>query len=251
MSVILVDDREGSKDLYAPLKKLAPAELCRLDYGDVAFEGKGAEGAKVDVGVELKTLGDAVSSIRTGRLTGRQLPGLTGLHAAYDYAFLVVEGEWRINNVGQIVVRTRSGYRPIKTGMTASEFTKKLLTMELCTGLHVVYTHSRQHTVHYLFNLFRWFTDKPMDQHSSHLTPHNRPLGFLKISEFREAVMKWPGVGMQVSKAAESAFEGSVLTAASASVDEWAALATTDKQGRSRRFGLAAAQRVYDFCRGK
>src|ERR1035437_8002080 len=131
LCMILVDLRIGSKYLLAPLKAAGfEAQLVELEFGDIAFEGKGPNGTTLNIGVELKVLGDLVNSLRTGRLAGHQLPGLL---KTYDYAWLLVEGEWRANAAGQVTTQKR---RRLWTGipgkMSASELDKQLLTLELC-----------------------------------------------------------------------------------------------------------------------
>src|ERR1035437_1169131 len=70
--MILIDKRIGSADLLAPLQAAGfDAQLVELAFGDLAFEGKGPNGTTLNVGVELKRLGDLVSSLRTGRLAGQ------------------------------------------------------------------------------------------------------------------------------------------------------------------------------------
>src|ERR1035437_3942143 len=140
LRMILVDRRVGSNDLLAPLKAAGfDAQLVELAFGDIAFEGKGLNGTPLNVGVELKRLGDLVSSLRTGRLAGHQLPGLL---RTYDYAWLLVEGQWRANAAGQVTTQKRSRLWTVIPGkMTASELDKQLLTLELCGGLHVAHTY--------------------------------------------------------------------------------------------------------------
>lgn len=247
--MIFVDRREGSHDLLKPLQARGlPATLTELAYGDIAFEGRGERGQPVEVGVELKQLGDMVTSLRSGRLVGHQLDGLL---KTYDYRWLVVEGRWRVNRYGQLVQfkGPARGWRALHGGMTGAELIKKCLTLQLRGGLYLATTNTRLDTVQFLETLYHWWTDRDLDEHRSHIGIHN-PHGFLRVSETREALMKWPGVGLRVSKAAEEAF-GSIRRASHASVDEWAKLTTTDDKGHTRRFGMKAAERVIAFCEGK
>lgn len=248
--MIFVDDRTGSKHLLQPLRSLGlDAQLTRLDFGDVSFEGKGPNGTMLTIGVELKRLTDLISSIRTGRLSGHQLPGLIGPQGAYDYAWLVVEGYWRTNQYDQIALyhgRVR-GWQVVPGRMTASELEKRLLTYELCGRLHVRLTNRSEETTHFISSLYRWWTDKAMDAHIGHLD-HHRVGGVVPLSDFRQAVIAWPGVGRAVSLSAELTFR-SIRRAATGSVDAWANLATLDTKGNARRFGIAAAERLVDWLK--
>jgi len=237
--MILVDRRIGSNDLLKPLQQAGfEAQLVELEFGDIAFEGKGPNGTTLNVGVELKVLGDLINSLRTGRLAGHQLPGLL---KTYDYTWLLVEGEWRVDPRGYVITgKTKKSH----SHMMASELDKQLLTLELCGGLHVAHTHTRADTVRFLGNLYRWWTDRAVDQHTSHLALHVSPTVYA-ISPFRAAVCQWPGIGVKTSKAVESRFH-SIRGAASASVEEWAQITTGE-----RKLGRKTAERVVKFLRGE
>ena len=242
--MILIDNRVGSADLAAPLKQMGlPVELTHLEYGDLAFEGKGEGGRALDIGIELKRLGDLVGSLRSGRLAGHQLPGLRG---CFDHIWLIVEGRWRRNAAGQIVINRG---RPLPGGMSASELEKHILTLELCGGCHVRYTPTRRDTLHFIAALVRWWQDKSLDRHTTHLAIHT-PASFLPISDFRATVSRLPGIGLKASAAVESYFSGSLRRAVNASVEEWAAIQTIDTKGKPRRLGTAVAARIVDFCKG-
>ena len=237
MGVILVDRRIGSNDLLAPLKAAGfDAQLVELAFGDIAFEGKGPNGTTLNIGVELKVLGDLVNSLRTGRLAGHQLPGLL---KTYDFSWLLVEGEWRVDPRGYVITgRTKKSH----SHMMASELDKQLLTLELCGGLHVTHTHTRADTVRFLGNLYHWWTDRALTDHTSHLALHTTPAVYA-ISPFRAAVCSWPGIGVKTSKAVEQRFQ-SIRCAAAAPVEEWAAITTGD-----RKLGRKTAERIVRFLR--
>lgn len=258
-ALILVDARAGSKELAKPLRGLGldvPDPLPTLMYGDVSFEGRGADATSVSVGVEFKTLGDLIASIRSGRLTGPREAGtmgqLHGMVASYDYAWLMIEGSWRADEKGRIVAYQgpKRGWQVAPGGMSATELDKHLLTFELCAGTHVWRTASRPDSIRAIASLYRWWTDRALDQHVSHLAPH-RPQTMTPLSSFRQAVMAWPGVGLQMSLAAEAHFlvkgRPSIRRAASADTLEWASLQTMDSRGKTRRFGESAAQKVLRF----
>ena len=231
--MILIDDRSGSADLLPDLERAnLPVSLVRLEAADMAFDGLGAGGTSVGIGIELKRLDarstDLVQSVGSGRLTGDQLPKM---HDLYDYKWVLVEGTWRHDDQGRIVVYKgpRLGWKPIHGRITADELEKRMLTLELCAGMHVRYTNSRRDTVRFVQSLYRFWTDKALDKHTSHLAQHEPP-ALTFYSDTRQALMKWPGVGHKLSAVAERRFK-SVRAAAMAGPDEWANLTTADDDG--------------------
>ena len=248
--MILVDRRIGSKDLLAPLIKLGlDAELTELSFGDVAFEGKGSNHTSLAIGIELKTIPDLVNSVRSGRFAGHQLPGLRQM---YEHSWLVIEGTYRSDRAGALTryQGSRRGWTSVHGQMTASELEKQVLTFELCGGLHVRYTNSRRATLNFIASLFRWWTDKSMERHQSHLAVHT-PHGFTPLSEFRQVVSRFPGIGLKTSLAVEKHFEAHLERAVCAGVDEWAAIETRTDSGTTRRIGLKVADGVVRFCQGE
>jgi ERCC4-type nuclease len=249
--MLLVDYREGSKDLLKPLLAAGlPAEIANLDSGDLAFQGKGVKGVPLAVGIELKRLDanstDLTQSLQSGRLSGEQLPKMLGKDGAYDYAWLLIEGSWRHDEAGHITVYQgpKRGWTPIRGGITAAELEKRVLTLELCGGLHVRHTSSRRDSVRFIAALYHWWVDTSLDAHQSHLAVHE-PNSLIHISDFRRAVSAWPGIGLKTSKAVEGCFRGSVRRAASASESDWAEL---DIDGK--RFGTARAKKLVAFLNG-
>lgn len=249
--MVIVDDRAGSRDLIQPLKKAGlPVTSTRLDFGDVAFEGRGEQGAPVNIGIEYKHLPELVSSIRDGRFAGGQLPGLTGPDKMYDRSWLLVEGIYRHDDRGFLTTykgRYR-GWEPLKGSMHAVEFEKHVLTFEVCGGVTVRFTNSQADSVRYLQSLYRWWTDKNLDQHTSHLAVHT-PHNIVPLSDFRQAVYRFPGVGLKVSAAVEQHFRGCLRDAVNAPAEEWAAIETKDKNGKVRRLGMKVAEGIVEFCR--
>lgn len=251
--MIWVDERVGSKDLAEPLAAMGvEVEVTALDYADVAFTGRGDNDALVSIGIELKKLPDLISSLRTGRLSGHQLLGLTGPEKVYDFGWLLVEGEWKPDAKGNITVPPRRSQMfkwTVLPGMPVSEMEKRLTTLDLLGGLRVRHTASRACTLHFIVNLFRWWNDKAMNRHDTHLTPHTAH-GFLPLSDFRQTVMRFPNVGLKASKAVEEYFGANLQDAVNASVAEWAEIITFDKQGKPRRLGTKAAQNIINFVKG-
>lgn len=257
--MLLVDYREtepvkkGDHDLARSLRNVGMTVVSpiKLDFADVAFQGRGEKDTSVEVGVELKTLPDAISSLRTGRLAGHQMPGLFDLYG--HNVWVVVEGNWSTNKAGIIVQQHWHGRRPewrtVKGKMSGDELTKRLLTLELQYGCHVHFSTSRRNTVSFLVSLYRWWTDKSLDEHRSAMVAHI-PSTVVPISAERRALAMWPGIGLEWSRAALATF-GSVGRAAAAGVAEWAKLETTDRKGHTRRLGTPIAEKLVSFLRGR
>lgn len=255
--MLLVDSRIGSADLATPLRDMGlDVETTTLEFSDVMFEGRGDNDASVLIGIELKKLPDLVSSLRTGRLSGHQLPGLTGPDKRFDWAWLLVEGYWRTNTRGLVTVekwnpRTRkTEWVPLHGNLSTAEMEKRVHTLELMGGIHTRYANTRNDTLHFITNLYRWWTDRTMDDHQSHLTPHTAH-SFLPLSDFRQTVMRFPSIGLKASKAVEDYFSANLQDAVNAPVADWAEIITLDKQGKPRRLGTKVAQNIVNFCKGE
>jgi ERCC4-type nuclease len=242
---IYVDPRAGSKELLAPLVRMGvPAEDAVLLFGDLAFVSRD----KHPIGIEFKSVGECISALRSGRLVGHQLPGMLGPQGIYDAAWLLVEGDWSIGTDGLMCERRRGGCVSIAGHMPASEWHKRLLTLDIKHGLHVWTTRTRAETLRWIVDTYRWYTDARLDDHDSGTTLYQRPMGigFTAISEFRRSVATFPGVGTKWSSAVEKAFNGSLRAACNASASEWAALSQND-----RCFGMKSAERVVEYLRGE
>ena len=248
--MLFVDYREGSKDLIKPLQAIGlPVEEVTLDFGDIAFTGRGNDGKPVEIGVEFKTLSELCSALRTERLTGHQLPGM---RETFDYSWLLIEGELLFNAKGQLLRKSKFRSRKPKLmegSLGISEFNKRLLGLHISGGLTPWMTRTRTETLQWLAALYRTWTDKDLDQHDSHIGLYVAPT-LVPISDTRQALCMYPGVGMAVSKAAIEKFK-SIKRASTASVHEWAELSTVDKSGKSRKFGEKMARRVVDFLEGR
>ena len=250
LTLLLVDRREGSHDLVKPLLAMGLlVEEVTLDFGDVAFTGRGNGGKPVEIGVEFKTLSELCSALRTERLTGHQLPGM---RETFDYSWLLVEGELMFNAKGQLLRKSKFGARKPKLmegGMGVSEFSKRLLGLHISGGLTPWMTRNRAETLQWIAALYRTWTDKDLDKHDSHIGIYTAPT-LVPISDERQALCMYPGVGMAVSKAAMDKFK-SVRRASNGNLHEWAELTTQDQKGNSRKFGEKSAQKVVDFLEGR
>lgn len=245
--MIFIDRAIGSADLVVPLRKAGlPAELAHLEYADVEFIGRGVKGTPVMVGVEVKRLSELTSDF--DRLAGHQIPKML---AHYDHRWLVYEGEWDQDRHGLLLRRTGRRNRAPQYGQAqASALRKKLLTLEMCGGMHRQQTKDRVDTVRFLHDLYRWFTDDDMDEHKSHIVVY-QPHGLIPLTKVQQAIAAWPHLSTKRCKAVAAAFKGSIRLATSASVNTWAALEIPDDEGRVRKLGRTTAEAIVRFLNGE
>lgn len=240
--MILVDYREdskvkGSRGLWDDLKHTnLPIEKAHLDGGDLMFIGNGPDG-EVSVGVEFKKIRDLLQSIRTSRLQGHQFHKL----ADYEFRYLLVEGEWRHNESGMVTLRGKFGqWAPAPGRFSASELDKTLIGFPLRAGVYVWPVATRKDSILWLESLYRDFTDKPWDDHTSHTGIH-RPAPLVPISGFRQAVTTFPRIGIKTSLTVEKHFKGSLRRAVAARPKEWEKI---------EGIGKESAERIDSFLEG-
>ena len=251
-TLLLVDYRDGSKQLAPALERLGlpvfrndEGGLPTIEFGDLAFIGRGPDDKPLDIGVEFKQVGEMASSFRSDRFAGFQLPGM--LHA-YDHSWLVIEGEWQADHDGYLVVKGKFGRWVQAHGrITAAEFEKRLLVLGLQHGVYVWPTRARSDTLRFLATLYRAWTDKAVDEHRSTDVVYHKPLVSLRpVTRFCETVTTFPNVGLTVARAAEKVF-GTIRAAVNASEAQWAAITTTDRNGKNRRVGTSDARSIVDW----
>lgn len=176
--MVLVDTREGSINLLRFMNR-DRCEPATLDFnidgelkacGDVMLVGNGPNSTLM-VGVELKSLGDALNSISTGRLGGTQIPRMLKV---YDVVFLLTFGVYRIGPSNFLEVRRGDKWKRFLVGRNSvpwSYFEGFLLTAQLQASLiskplfhkHVA---SIDEAAAWLEVLDRWFS-KPWSKHKA------------------------------------------------------------------------------------
>lgn len=255
MTTLWVDSRTGSKELLPALRKQRlTAELTVLDAADFAFEGLGPSGP-MQIGVERKTLGDLISSLRSGRLQGRsadERSQLDRLHKAYDIVWLLVEGFYTTDRQGNFV--TERGHKHVPGGYSEDSLNKALLSLELRGGMHIKQTTSMHQSAVWLASLFHSFTDKKWSAHTTLHTPMRRET-IVPLSTFRNIVLNLPGVGVAVSLAVERycsmpTVDGhpSLEILLGMTENHWTNLEIASPTG-SRKLGYAKAVRIVEAVR--
>lgn len=262
MSILWVDSRNGSIELLPELVKHGlDARSAKLDSGDFAFSGWGPDG-DAEFGIERKTLTDFVDSARTGRLYGvsteQHESQLDRMLKAFDFAWLVLEGQYTTNPLGRLVQVQARRSRVIQGGFSEDGLNKTILSLDLRGGLRVKETNSAKQTVRWLASLFRAHTDKTWDQHTTFRTVQRRE-SIKPVSQFRDMVMRMEDVGFAASKAVEThvlaclpnghSLQAMLLTMLSMTLHDWEELNVPSAGGVTRKFGTSRAIRVTESLR--
>lgn len=231
--MLLLDDRTGSGDLLPLLKTYGcPAELTRMEFGDAAFVGNGPHDQPVQIGLEIKTIGDVVNCMVSGRFAAHQLPGLL---RDYDQTWLVIEGLWRAGRPEGIlqVYHPGKGYWfDLRSGGRRwmwKEVCAWCATMMNLGNIRVWQTPDRDGTARFVAAQYHWW-QKPYGSHSSLKTfvDYKARVGaqpgqsaMLSAPSFARRMFKeLPGIGWEKSLAVEQAFPN-VHTAINADEKAW------------------------------
>lgn len=207
--MILIDDRVGSRELEGLFKGSGiPTRLERLSAGDFAFRGNW-KGERVWVGVERKTVGDMMNSIRTHRFV-EQLPKMC---KKYAKPFLLLEGEYRAGRKGVLEVQLtdnplRSFWKPLQLGKSNfmyAELENALTTYTLMSPIRLLRTRSREETAYRISMLYRYFQK---EEHTAceGLYQSDTPLTLLPPTLVRRFAAELPGIGWGKSKAVAERF---------------------------------------------
>lgn len=260
---INIDDRIGSdytylgrgeerekvslSDFFRQHRSCPEVRVIRLIAGDFCFSGNGAKGPSL-FGIERKTIKDMLSSKRTGRFSGEQLPKMID---QYDYRFLVVEGEYRTNwQTGLIEIRgydpeTRKyGWKTLLIGkqhFLGLELDSYLNELDAHVPIKIRHTQDFPATVEYVLGLAHTY-NKPWDRHTAYAAIHTpEPYVMIeKASTVRRVAYSLAGVGWVRSGAAEARFH-TVAEMVAADAGDWAKL---------DGFGKVLSQKVFNELHG-
>jgi hypothetical protein len=165
--MIVVDDRKGSGHL-APLIAAhgVPVEVRRLDFGDVAFPGKGPNGP-VFIGVEVKRPADLITSLISKRLTSRQLPGMI---RCYDESVIAVVGRIRPTVTGSIQ-EWRGQWWEIPCSMSWAQLEAMKMSLRYQARVHFVDFEREDLLVQWLVVAAQWW-GREWVSHRSHIPTH-------------------------------------------------------------------------------
>ena len=218
--MIFIDDRVGSREL---MRFLPPqlAQITRLQFGDAMWLGNGPEGP-LHIGVEVKTLGDLLRDIVTGRFAGHQLPGLI---RDYHVVYVVLEGRYRPEkDSGILQVPWRGAWADADFGAKRwmhRDLDGFLTTMEMKFNIKVRKTFDRIETARVIQDLHRWWTDKEWhEHHSGHTFDTSGEPALLPASVMCRIAAQLKGIGWKRAHAVEKHFS-SVIDMILAPKEEW------------------------------
>ena len=215
LSTIYVDDREKERphptqDRTVGTNMLSlvrdhrshPTALPKhLPAGDFCFAGEGPKGPAL-IGVERKRIKDMLSSLRTGRLSGEQIPKLLN---HYDYIFLVLEGTFRTNWYSGILEdKYGKDYSPVLVGKSTFlglELESALTSILAVTPIRYIRTRTERETVEWLISLNHAFSS-PWDKQLSKVTAIHQPEQYAtvgKASTVRRVTHALSGLGWERS----------------------------------------------------
>jgi ERCC4-type nuclease len=253
--MILVDVTESASnrasDRLIDLRRcITPPSLVqpeKLDFGDVAFSGNGPNGPAL-VGVEIKSPGDCVQCIDTGRFAGHQLPGLVD---TYHHVWLLVEGEYRPGEGGVLQTRRydkrekKWGWHDARYGRSQSRtyasFSQWLTTMEIGGGIRIGRVASRPEAAAWIASLY-WWWNKPWAQHKSLRVISQPERGkYAQLNTIAKMAAMIRGVGYEKAIEAGSHFP-TPADMVNAEVGEWMKL---------KGVGKKTAEDIYRTLRSK
>lgn len=249
--LLRVDDRVGSVELAAPLRKLSlPVAVERMDAGDFAFEGEGRGGRVERVGIERKRLDDALTCIRTRRWADEQLPKM---RAAYDTVVLIVEGLWRDGDDGRLEVWRRGGWGdPASGARMAAELRTFVLTQQFKAGVHVVMSPTQGTTCEWIRSCYSWWNGVGggYDRHHSHGGGVYLPRETIgRLNAVGTMACGIDGIGPTLAVYVQEAFR-SPREAVTATLKRWASVEAVTKKGKRFRLGAARALKAIEWARG-
>lgn len=213
---ILVDDREGSKDLIPLLRSRSlPVRVERMQYGDISFIGNGPDGIPTPVGIEYKQIMDVLKCITDGRFTAVQLPGLL---QAYSIQWLLVEGRIRAcRDTGKLQrLNLRGAWVDAGVGQRTfmyRDYIHWLQTLQNFCGIRVAHTYDNNETVAWIAAIYSWWCSKEWHEHKSlnvlHVPDISSPgrITYTKPSLIRRIAATLPGVGAEKSAAVAAYFQ--------------------------------------------
>ena len=208
--MIELDDRVGAVELA---RHLPPhlTQIQRLQFGDARFFGQGPEGP-IPVGIERKRIGDLVSSMQDGRLSGHQLVGML---SRYQVVYLLVEGLWRADpKEGVLQVMRRGKWVPLNHGKRlymARDVGNYLNTLAVMCGV-IVWRSSRQESsAQWILSTYRWW-QKAWRDHKSHYRfsmplPNGMGVQLRKPHLTERLAKELPGVGWERARALGKRFK--------------------------------------------
>lgn len=223
---MIIDDRDGSRDLVFlhPLNEMAV--LSRLDSGDISIVGNGPNGTTVSIGVEYKSIEEFVTSEASGRLSGTD-GQLVRMFDEYDRVYVLTYGKYRSGPFNRLEFTKGERWKTYKIGTREVPygFLEGAITSITECGVRHKHVETEQDAAHWLAALERWWS-KPYNKHKffrkfndagpANLMPSVDPDTLFKMKLARAL----PGVGWEKAFAIANCFP-SGESMVNASVREW------------------------------
>lgn len=258
--MILLDQRVGSKDFLDGIqtKVNCKVKLWVLNSGDVAWEGCGPDSSTVMVGLEIKTLGDMLTSMRSGRY----IEQLNKMRGEYQYVYLLIQGSYAPDESGTLCTPTRGGWAPLvlqtkeqkdrgkfRARYSYNELDKFIASLEVKRDVIVRKACNKRDAIQQIVNLYGWW-QKGFDAHDSVESVKTQE-GIItgKASVLRRTAAQWPGIGWELAGKVDRHFK-TVENAVNALPTEWKGITWKTKSGRNMRIGERTALEVYGSLRG-
>lgn len=215
--MVIVDRRGGSAGEEGARKRLSAlrnrgvdADLGTLDFGDYAITGNGPNDSTVMVGVELKTSKDILSSLRSGRLVGHQIPGMVQMYEGR--AWLLTEGIWRERGGDwEVYLGSWQTFSVGNRTVQMSDIESWILSTVTFGGLMYWHAALPADTARFIAGLDHLWCDKKYDQHRTYDVIYRKPpdrVTFTAPSSFVQMVSVIDKVGWDKARALEAHFEG-------------------------------------------
>lgn len=238
--MILIDGRAGSVDLI-PLLPPDITKKVTLEGGDAAFFGYGPEGPYTfPIGLEYKTVNDALDCMHDGRLVSEQLPKMS---EQYKRVYLLIEGQYKASPEDELLVGrwkasqfTWSSFS--KT--TYTQFDNWLNSLVEIGRVTVKRSIDRPESAQQVHNLYKFWC-KDYESHSSLLkfNKDREPYKFKQPNSKEIIARQLPGVGHDLAAKASEVFT-TPLDLANATEEQWQQI---------HGIGKRKAKTIYQFWR--
>lgn len=259
---ILVDSRVGSSEYLEPIKSRVngQAQLATLDSGDIAFEGKGKDGSSVIVGLEIKTVGDALSSMRSGRYVEQ----MQKMQQDYDVCYLLIQGSYAPDEAGFLTVPARGGWSIFslqtreqkEKGINRhpfmyAELDRFLCSLEVIENIIVRKASTKLDAAIQIVDLYTWWQRDFASHDSTKMVKiQSSDSIYKKGSTLRMMAAQIPHIGWGLSEHVEKRFK-SAADMANALPTEWRSITWESKGGRKMSIGEKTAVAIYGALHGK
>lgn len=255
--MIELDYRRGSGELEKQFLSYGiKVHKKTLEYGDVAWEGNGADG-RCYVGVERKRIGDLIQSMQSQRLSGHQLRGIS---ETFDTAYLLVEGIWKPGPAGEVMTHTGRGW--MQNGMMTEAVDNHIMSLALRGGMLPWRTADPAETVSFCVHQYNSW-QKKWSEHRSHdaiyipqVQAVESTAGFFRMKPGRTVTKReefaygiLTGLGSDKARWAARHFE-SIHAMVQAKAEEWEKVEWRTSEGKVRKIGKEVARKIVQVIRG-